>query len=267
MGLIFYEIITGNEAFSSELSAADLLRKTQSSERPQVPGSTTVGAPPPRSATRVAPAFTKQVTPEFALLIERCWHPDSKKRPSAGEVLDFLQKHWPFMDPPVDIGYAMSDEPTSSEESEPEPTPESEPAPKAAASASITSDVVVFRRPRKTSAKPAPGAATASDSSTSAKPAPAPDDDVIVPETAPFEFEATVWTDDVVERPKASARQRQGAEHLRDFIDSSKSGAKRPLNLEAELDRLDRDTEDLLPSAFSVSPKQKVAKRKSDDED
>jgi serine/threonine protein kinase len=64
-GLIMYEILTGEEVFSSELSAADLRRKTLSMERPGIPGN---------------------VKREAAKLIEQCWDKEPSQRPLAGTV-------------------------------------------------------------------------------------------------------------------------------------------------------------------------------------
>jgi serine/threonine protein kinase len=68
-GLIMYEILTYREVFSPELSAADLRKKTQSPERPPIPGS---------------------IHRDFGKLIERCWDSDPTKRPSIGEVWHIL---------------------------------------------------------------------------------------------------------------------------------------------------------------------------------
>jgi serine/threonine protein kinase len=68
-GLILYEILTDQEVFSSELTAADLRRTTQSRERPVMPGS---------------------IKREFRHLIERCWDSDPLKRPLIGEVWHIL---------------------------------------------------------------------------------------------------------------------------------------------------------------------------------
>jgi serine/threonine protein kinase len=71
VGLILYEMLTGHEAFSSELSAADLRRKIQERERPPIPGS---------------------MKREVGQLIERCWDSDPTKRPSIGEVWHILKQ-------------------------------------------------------------------------------------------------------------------------------------------------------------------------------
>jgi serine/threonine protein kinase len=68
-GLIMYEIVTGKDVFSSELSAVALRRKTQVPERPDIP---------------------KSIKPEFRQLIERCWDSDLSKRLSIGEVWHIL---------------------------------------------------------------------------------------------------------------------------------------------------------------------------------
>jgi serine/threonine protein kinase len=69
LGLIIYEMLTGAEVFSAELGVPDLRRKTQSSERPPIPDS---------------------IKADFRKLIDRCWDPDSSKRPSIGEVWHIL---------------------------------------------------------------------------------------------------------------------------------------------------------------------------------
>jgi serine/threonine protein kinase len=68
-GLIAFEILTGNKVFSPRLSAADLRRKTTSSERPKIP---------------------PYIKPDFAKVIDRSWNPDASKRPSIGEIADTL---------------------------------------------------------------------------------------------------------------------------------------------------------------------------------
>jgi serine/threonine protein kinase len=70
LGLIAYEILTGQQAFSSELTVAEIRRKTKSRDRPPLPCS---------------------INMEFRQLIERCWDADPSKRPSIGEVWRILQ--------------------------------------------------------------------------------------------------------------------------------------------------------------------------------
>jgi serine/threonine protein kinase len=86
-GLILYEILTGQEVFSPELSAADLRRKTQSRERPPIPGS---------------------IHREFGQLIERCWESDPSKRPSIGEVWHILTEMRFAIIDGVDSAYVAS---------------------------------------------------------------------------------------------------------------------------------------------------------------
>jgi serine/threonine protein kinase len=71
VGLIIYEMLTGHEVFSSELSAAALRDKTQSRERPPIPDS---------------------MKREVGQLIERCWDSDPTKRPSIGGVWHILKQ-------------------------------------------------------------------------------------------------------------------------------------------------------------------------------
>jgi serine/threonine protein kinase len=71
VGLVIYEILTGEEVFSSELSVADLRRKTSSWDRPSIPGS---------------------MKREIEQLIERCWDSDPSKRPSIGEIWHIVRQ-------------------------------------------------------------------------------------------------------------------------------------------------------------------------------
>jgi serine/threonine protein kinase len=66
LGLICYEILSGNRVFSPKLSAAELLRKTMNNqERPPIPSS---------------------IKGDFGKLIERCWNSVPSKRPQIGEI-------------------------------------------------------------------------------------------------------------------------------------------------------------------------------------
>jgi serine/threonine protein kinase len=65
VGLIVYEVLTGQTVFSPDLSAAEIRRKTQSRDRPPIPG---------------------WIREDIRKLIDRCWDCDASKRPSIGEV-------------------------------------------------------------------------------------------------------------------------------------------------------------------------------------
>jgi hypothetical protein len=70
VGLICYEILSGNKVFSPTLSAAELRRKTMNSqERPPIPSS---------------------IKGDFGKVIERSWNPDQSKRPTIDEIWDVL---------------------------------------------------------------------------------------------------------------------------------------------------------------------------------
>jgi serine/threonine protein kinase len=79
LGLICYEILSGNKVFSPALSAAELRRKTMNNqERPQIPSC---------------------IKGDFGKIIERCWNSDPSKRPPIGEVWHNLeQKNFQILD-------------------------------------------------------------------------------------------------------------------------------------------------------------------------
>jgi serine/threonine protein kinase len=72
LGLIFYEILSGNKVFSPALSAAELRRKTMNNQdRPQIPSC---------------------IKGDFGRLIEECWNSDPSKRPPIGEIWHILEQ-------------------------------------------------------------------------------------------------------------------------------------------------------------------------------
>jgi serine/threonine protein kinase len=72
LGLICYEILSGNKVFSPSLSAAELRRKTMNNqERPQIPSC---------------------IKGDFGKLIEGCWNSEPSKRPQIGEVWYTLEQ-------------------------------------------------------------------------------------------------------------------------------------------------------------------------------
>jgi serine/threonine protein kinase len=72
LGLMCYEILSGNKVFSPRLSPAELRRQTMNNqERPQIPSC---------------------IKGDFGKLIERCWNSDPSKRPPIGEVWDTLER-------------------------------------------------------------------------------------------------------------------------------------------------------------------------------
>jgi serine/threonine-protein kinase len=78
IGVIIYEMLTGNRAFPPSLSAADIRRKTMGTDRPSLPAS---------------------LNKDFAGLIGKMWEADHAKRPTIGEVVFEMQKaKWRLFD-------------------------------------------------------------------------------------------------------------------------------------------------------------------------
>jgi hypothetical protein len=70
LGLVLYEILVGTPVFAPDLSAAEGRRKSQSRDRPPIPGS---------------------IRREFVQVIDRCWDADRSKRPTVGEIWHIME--------------------------------------------------------------------------------------------------------------------------------------------------------------------------------